>query len=129
MVKKRWLTTFLVIVIALMTMVGCSNSSTTTSTTDAPNTTTNNNAANNKDDKKAPVTFTYFSFDSKKDILSNETVIGKELERQTGVNFKLEHLVGDAKTKSGVMIASGDYPDVIVPNGEIDKILDAGALS
>lgn len=127
MVKKRWLTTLLVTVIALTTVIGCSNSDNKTKTAD-PKPNTDNTAKNNADDKKDPVTFTYFNFDTKKDINSNETAIGKELEKQTGVNFKLEYLVGDAKTKSGVMIASGDYPDVIVPNGEIDKILDAGAL-
>ncbi|AFC28292.1 family 1 extracellular solute-binding protein [Paenibacillus mucilaginosus 3016] len=79
-------------------------------------------------DDKTPVTFTYFSFSKEKDVNSNETVIGKELEKQTGVNFKMEFAVGDSKTKSGVMIASGDYADVIVPEGEIDKLLDAGAF-
>jgi putative aldouronate transport system substrate-binding protein len=78
---------------------------------------------------KTPVTFSYYSFSSGKDVVANETTIGKELEKQTGVNFKMEFLVGDVKTKSGVMIASGDYPDVIVPEGEIDKLMDAGAFT
>ncbi|MBJ8192999.1 extracellular solute-binding protein, partial [Bacillus cereus] len=50
------------------------------------------------------------------------------LEDQTGVNWKLEHLVGDSNTKIGTFIASNDYPDVIVPDGTIDKLLDAGAF-
>ncbi|WP_079908424.1 ABC transporter substrate-binding protein [Paenibacillus sp. 32352] len=79
-------------------------------------------------DDTTPVTFSYYSFSSGKDIMANQTVIGKELEKQTGVNWKMEFIVGDQKTKSGVMIASGDYPDVIVPEGEIDKLMDAGAF-
>lgn len=77
---------------------------------------------------KTPVTFSYFRFGSEKDTLASNTAIGKKLQEQTGVDWKLEHLVGDPNTKAGVMIASGDYPDVIVPEGQIDKLQDAGAF-
>lgn len=63
----------------------------------------------------------------KKDTLASETTIGKVLQEQTGVDWKLEYLVGDSATKAGVMIASGDYPDVISSSGEMSKLLDAGA--
>jgi putative aldouronate transport system substrate-binding protein len=79
--------------------------------------------------KKDPVTFTYFNAARPgKDLNSNETTIGKILEDQTGVNFKIEHLVGDINTKIGVMNASGDYPDVLVPDSTMDKVIDAGAF-
>jgi putative aldouronate transport system substrate-binding protein len=75
------------------------------------------------------VTFTYFNgVAAAKDTNTNETTIGKILEDQTGVNFKLEHLVGDLNTKIGTMIASNAYPDVIIPDAAIDKIIDAGAF-
>ncbi|WP_438446058.1 ABC transporter substrate-binding protein [Gorillibacterium sp. sgz5001074] len=79
------------------------------------------------DDLK-PVTFTYFGFGAEKDVIASNTVIGKELQKQTGVDWRMEFLVGDNNTKAGVMIASGDYPDVIVPESQIDKLLDAGAF-
>ncbi|MBB6670702.1 extracellular solute-binding protein [Cohnella nanjingensis] len=76
-----------------------------------------------------PVTFTYFNAAvAGKDGNTNETVLGKLLEEQTGVNFKIEHLVGDLNTKLGVMVASGEYPDVVVPDSGIDKMLDAKAF-
>lgn len=76
----------------------------------------------------SPVTFSYYMFSSgKKDTLASETTIGKELQKQTGVDWKMEYLVGDSATKAGVMIASGDYPDVIASSGEMSKLLDAGA--
>lgn len=76
-----------------------------------------------------PVTFTYFNANSQvPDIDSNKTQIGKKLEEQTGVNFKLQFPVGDVNTKIGTMIASGDYPDVLAPDTAIDKILDAKAF-
>jgi putative aldouronate transport system substrate-binding protein len=73
-----------------------------------------------------PVTFTYFNANAQiPDIDSNKTEIGKKLEEQTGVNFKLQFPVGDVNTKIGTMIASGDYPDVLAPDTAIDKVLDA----
>lgn len=82
-----------------------------------------------KEETQSPVTFTYFNAASAgKDGNTNETVIGKILEEQTGVNFKMEHLVGDLNTKLGVMIAGGDLPDVVVPDAGIDKMLDAKAF-
>ncbi|NHN35391.1 ABC transporter substrate-binding protein [Paenibacillus agricola] len=75
---------------------------------------------------KDPVTFTFFMAQRPgKDVNTNETIIGKKLEEQTGVNFKMEHIVGDINMKIGVMNASGDYPDVIVPDVAIDKVKNA----
>ncbi|MFX3634406.1 MAG: ABC transporter substrate-binding protein [Candidatus Pristimantibacillus sp.] len=131
MVKKKWMTAGLAAMTAtVMLIVGCSNgansggNAVTNKNDNKPSPTT---AAAAEDDK-TPVTFSYYSFGNNKDILASDTVIGKELQKQTGVDFKMEFLVGDVKTKSGVMIASGEYPDVIVPEGEIDKLLDAGAF-
>ncbi|MEH7095766.1 ABC transporter substrate-binding protein [Neobacillus vireti] len=76
-----------------------------------------------------PVTFSYYNAaQAGKDRNTNETVIGKELEKQTGVNFKVEYAVGDINTKIGTMIASGKYPDLLVPDAALPKILDAGAF-
>lgn len=78
---------------------------------------------------KDKVTFSFFlGVANAPDVNTNETKIGKILEDQTGVNFKIEHLVGDLKTKIGTMIASGEYPDVINPDAGIDQLLDAGAF-
>lgn len=79
-------------------------------------------------DDNSPVTFSYYAFTGgRKDIMASDTPIGKELQKQTGVDWKMEFLVGDLGTKVGVMIASGDYPDVInTGGGEMAKFLDAG---
>jgi len=79
--------------------------------------------------KKNKVTFTVFNgVAGSKDGNTNETTIGKALEDQTGVNFKLEFLVGDLNTKIGTMIASNDYPDVLIPDGAINEIMKADAF-
>ncbi|URN95294.1 MAG: ABC transporter substrate-binding protein [Candidatus Pristimantibacillus lignocellulolyticus] len=88
--------------------------------------------AEGKDPAEKPldkVTFTYFNgAGAAKDINTNETTIGKILEDQTGVNFKIENLVGDLNTKIGTMNASRKYPDVLIPDAAIDEVLAAGGF-
>jgi len=75
-----------------------------------------------------PVTYHYFIGTAGDDINSNETTIGKKLEDETGVNFQTEYLVGDLMEKIGVMVAGGEYPDVVVPDHAIEMMLDAEAF-
>ncbi|MFD0693679.1 sugar ABC transporter substrate-binding protein [Paenibacillus sp. GCM10027628] len=49
----------------------------------------------------------------------------KMIKDETGVSLKMEFLVGDLTQKLGVMIAGGDYPDVM--SGD-DKLIAAGAF-
>ena len=58
-----------------------------------------------------------------------ETPIGKKITDLTGVKLKTEYLVGtDARQKAGVMIASGDYPDIIIPGESTGDYVAAGAF-
>ena len=52
--------------------------------------------------------------------------IYKYLKEKLNVTFKWDILVGDAKQKQGVMIAGGDYPDILELRG--NEWIDAGAL-
>ncbi|WP_338594772.1 ABC transporter substrate-binding protein [Paenibacillus sp. Y5S-9] len=115
MLKPKFRTAGLAVLLTAL-LAGCSQNSSSS----APSTT--------GDDENSPVTFSYYMFSpGKKDVLASETTIGKALQEQTGVDWKMEYLVGDSATKAGVMIASGDYPDVISSSGEMSKLLDAGA--
>ncbi|MDR6721731.1 putative aldouronate transport system substrate-binding protein [Paenibacillus amylolyticus] len=114
MFRKKTLITGLAILLAV-TIAGCNKASPEATSPDS-----NDNS---------PVTFKYFTFGGgKKDILASDTTIGKKLQEQTGVDWKMEYLVGDSATKAGVMIASGDYPDIIDSSGEMAKLMDAGAF-
>ncbi len=87
------------------------------------------NAGGDTGSSKEKVTYTiYNGVAGSKDGNTNETKIGKMLEDQTGVNFKLEFLVGDLNTKIGTMIASGKYPDVLIPDAAMEEVLNAGAF-
>ncbi|MEK4111540.1 putative aldouronate transport system substrate-binding protein [Paenibacillus sp. DS2363] len=115
MLKPKFRTAGLAVLLTAL-LAGCSQNSSSS----APSAT--------GDDENSLVTFSYYMFSpGKKDVLASETTIGKALQEQTGVDWKMEYLVGDSATKAGVMIASGDYPDVISSSGEMSKLLDAGA--
>lgn len=58
-----------------------------------------------------------------------DTPVGKKITELTGVKVKVEYLVGqDARQKAGIMIASGDYPDIINPGEATGDFIAAGAL-
>ena len=56
------------------------------------------------------------------------TIVGDIIEEETGVKLIREALVGDLETKVGLMIASGDYPDLVVAAHFTSLLKDAGAL-
>lgn len=121
MTKRSWLKTSLAVVMASALLVtACGNN--------GGNTTNSPANSGSGEVSTEDVTYTYFSFASAKDVVASDTTIGKILQEQTGVDWKMEFAIGDVATKSGVMIASGDYPDVISPDGEINKLLDAEAF-
>lgn len=119
--KKKWLQTSLaVITAATFILAGCSNNEPKGSNTETGET--------NGEVSTDQVSYDYFAFGTNKDVIASNTTIGKILQEQTGVDWKMEYVVGDASTKSGVMIAGGDYPDVISPVSELSKLTDAGAF-
>ena len=125
MTNRKWLKTGLAVVMAsVMLITGCGSNNSNNGNNGGTSTNTGSNAV----EDNSPVTYTYFSFASGKDVLASETVIGKKLQEQTNVDWKMEFAIGDVATKSGVMIAGGDYPDIISPDGEIEKLLDAEAF-
>jgi putative aldouronate transport system substrate-binding protein len=126
--KKKWLPTSLAVLTAVsLLLAGCSSNS---DEGGKANNTNNSSAADEKTGEvsKDPVTFSYFAFGTNKDVLASETTIGKILQEQTGVDWKMEFVAGDPSTKAGVMIAGGAYPDVISPVGELAMLLDAEAF-
>ncbi|WP_110931645.1 ABC transporter substrate-binding protein [Paenibacillus bouchesdurhonensis] len=122
MKKRRFWLSCLTIVMLASLLSACSGGKDNNKTA---NTSTGGEAQEEKLDK---VTFSYFNAVAGKDVNTNETKIGKIFEDQTGVNFKIEHLVGDENTKVGTFIASNSYPDVLVPGGSIDKLLSSGSF-
>ncbi|HLV09217.1 MAG TPA: extracellular solute-binding protein, partial [Halanaerobiales bacterium] len=56
------------------------------------------------------------------------TILGDIVREETGVKLNREYLVGDLETKIGLMIASGDYPDMIYAAHYTQRLVDANAF-
>ncbi|MFC6332961.1 ABC transporter substrate-binding protein [Paenibacillus septentrionalis] len=124
-----YMAAMLMLVLALV-ITGCAgnNGGNTPSNTSSPGTNSGNEGGNGEQPLEK-VTFTYFNgAGAAKDINTNETTLGKIFEDQTGVNFKIENLVGDLNTKIGTMNASRKYPDVLIPDAAIDDVVGAGGF-
>lgn len=77
---------------------------------------------------KKPLVFTMFSSDSNPSYNNFEDPVAKEITRITGVKLKVDYpLGGDANQKLTLMLASGDYPDLIFLKGA-QQFVDAKAL-
>lgn len=73
-----------------------------------------------------PITYSIFVRDPGTAAADDNPVIQK-IEELTGVSFEYEYLVGDLDQKLGVMVAGGDYPDVVFSPEGVPQIVESGA--
>ena len=119
----------------LAVTAGCSGSSgNNEGDSDQPSSSQNTSAAANtpadsgKQDT-TPITFSFFGADGSPNWNNMQDDIGKVITEKTGVTIKAEYAVaGSGADKISLMAASGQYPDMVFPKGDIDKLVDAGAL-
>ncbi|MFP4017341.1 MAG: extracellular solute-binding protein, partial [Halanaerobiales bacterium] len=57
-----------------------------------------------------------------------DTVLGNIIREETGVKLDREYLVGDLETKVGLMIASGEYPDMVYAAHFTQRLVDNGVF-
>ena len=74
-----------------------------------------------------PITFTMFSGDQQQ-APSEDNPVAKKVQELTGVTIEFEFLVGDLQQKMGVIIASGDYPDLMQPSQSRATAMEAGVF-
>ncbi len=74
-----------------------------------------------------PITFTMFSGDQAQAPTEDNPVVLKVREL-TGVTIEFEFLVGDLFEKMGVIIASGDFPDLMNPSQARATAMEAGVF-
>lgn len=77
---------------------------------------------------KTPITFSVFSKDPNAQYEDFESPVAKKITEATSVTLKMEYPVGDIKEKTGLMLASGEYPDMMFLAGEMGPFVEAGAL-
>jgi putative aldouronate transport system substrate-binding protein len=76
---------------------------------------------------KNPVTFTFFNMDLTEDANFDDPV-AKKITEATGVTLKVDHPVGGDQQAIPLMIASGQYPDLIFAKGDLTMLIEAGAV-
>lgn len=76
---------------------------------------------------RTPITLTLFTADATEDIEFTDPVAQKITEL-TGVTLEITHPVGGDTQAVPLMIASGDYPDLIFAKGDTPMLIDAGGL-
>jgi putative aldouronate transport system substrate-binding protein len=78
--------------------------------------------------KLDPITFTMFVA-GPGEAPSKDNKIIKKIQELTGVTIEFEFLVGDMEQKVGIMIAGGDYPDLIGAGQARGRFLNAGSFT
>jgi len=76
---------------------------------------------------KKPIQFTFFTDDSSEDMLFTDPV-AKMITEKTGVTLVVDHPVGGDPQAIPLMIASGQYPDLVYARGKISLLIEAGAV-
>jgi putative aldouronate transport system substrate-binding protein len=110
--KLAWAIALLVTA-ALLIFAGCNRQTGATGATTAGTT--------------SPITFTLYNEDATEDMLFTDP-IAQEITRRTGVTLKFDRPVGGDQQAVPIMIASGQYPDMIYAKADIALLIDAGAV-
>ena len=130
MKSKRLIAMLLAFLLVVVLFAGCGQTEEQPSTSDLLNPGTMEETPTPQEEPKEVTTYTaFFNYALTSMIDPWETPIGKKITELTGVKLKTEYLVGtDARQKAGVMIASGDYPDIIIPGESTGDYVAAGAF-
>lgn len=80
-----------------------------------------------KSNEKEPITFTFFFGDLNSKMKFNDD-IAKKITEITGVTLKIIHQLPEDSQAVELMIASGEYPDLIYSKEETNKLIDTGAI-
>lgn len=125
-IKKPLWTAFAVIMALSLTMLGCSDGGNNGKASTNGNTENAGNQTNADEDAAGikPITISIFN-EVPGQSPTADNKIHKRFKEELGVTLKEEFLVGDAEQKIGVMIAGGDYPDLITAD---TKLVAAGAV-
>jgi len=128
--KAKILSLIVAVLMIVTALAACTTPSRNTSTqpTTAPTQTDKPGDTASGDKKLEPITFTMFVAGPGDPPPKDNKVI-KKIQEMTGVTIEFEFLVGDMDQKVGIMIASGDYPDLIGAGQARGRFLNARAFA
>lgn len=122
--KKAALGLLTLMLVSSIVAAGCSsnnnngNSSPSSSSPASQSPSDSSSASSSTETKVEPFTISLFTA-ATGPIPTDDNLIYQEIKDQLGVTLKEEYLVGDIEQKLGVMIAGGDYPDLITANTKL----------
>ena len=124
--KRNWLVALLTGLLSVsFVLTGCGGSDSSSSSTSTSGSATATGSAAEKLD---PIEISMFISDPGQ-APTPDNKIYKKIKEELGVSINWEFLVGDKNQKVGVLIAGGEYPDVITMSSDIvSKFVGAGAL-
>ncbi|MBJ6360142.1 extracellular solute-binding protein [Paenibacillus sp. MAHUQ-46] len=104
----------LVVALASSLLVGCAS---------------NKNETKTGSDTEGPITLSWFDANTKGEPFTN--AIAQEITKRTGIKLEIQQPTGNPTEKLSLMLASGDYPDVVVMSrgdASLEKYISTGAF-
>ena len=114
MKKRKILSAILSVTLLASFLVGCGPKEKSTASSDKMD--------------KSPITLTFYNCDTSTDMPFDDDV-AKKITELTGVTLKITHPVSSGDQQAiPLMIASGEYPDLIYAKSDLGKLIDAGGV-
>ncbi|MFC4388795.1 ABC transporter substrate-binding protein [Gracilibacillus marinus] len=123
--KLSRLTLLFFLLIGAFVLVACNNGETSKESEEEKN----SNSSESEEEKPSaenPLTLTFFSADGVEKEFDDP--VAQEITEKTGIKLELDYPVGGNDEAIPLMIASGDYPDLIYAKGDIGKLIEAGGV-
>ncbi|PXW91497.1 carbohydrate ABC transporter substrate-binding protein (CUT1 family) [Streptohalobacillus salinus] len=114
---KKHLSVLLMLVLAsMLTLAACGDDSASDE----------NDSSGENGGSDEPVTLTFFSSDGQEKAFDDP--VAQKITEETGVVLEMDYPVGGNDEAIPLMIAGGEYPDLIFAKGDLGKLIDAGGV-
>ncbi|MGG1638531.1 ABC transporter substrate-binding protein [Paenibacillus sp. NRS-1760] len=132
MKRKMQMALSLVLALIFVFVTACGNSNNEggkNKETNAPGNSTNSPTNAAEPEKGDPITIRIASGDANPSWDDMKSDVGQFIVDKTGITIKQEFPVGGSDTDMfALMVASDEFPDMVMPKGSAGKLVDAGAL-
>lgn len=127
--KQKFTMLFAALTLTLSLLAGCSGNNGVDSDNGKNKTEGNSSGGDQtKENDTSPITFSFFGADPNPNWNNMQDEVSKQITKTTGVTLDAEFAVGDPAQKVALIATSGEYPDLISPKGELNKLVDADAM-
>lgn len=116
--KKRTSMLLVITMLATMILAACSNGKEEVQGTDTPK----------EPDSTSPMTVSFYSADSNASWNNMQDAVGKKVTEKTGITLQAEFAVDGSNQKLPLLVASGEYPDLVFAKGDANLFVDAGGF-